>query len=558
MGTVFKKTFTKPLPAGAETFVRKGERLARWKDRRGKTRTALLTVGKNGSERIILESPFYVAKYRDGAGIVQTVTTGCRDEQAARRVLADLERRTELIKAKVMTAGEDAAARHQETRFAEHLEAYIGSLEAAGACHAHRKERRRQLRRLATDCGWRTLADLRRDTVERWLVLQARQGMGARTRNSYLTSALAFGNWAVETSRLLGNPFDRIPKADEKADPRRQRRAMTESELARLLPVARERPLLDALTVRKGPRKGERYAEVRPDVQERLQLLGRERALIYKTLVLTGLRKGELASLAVVNLHLEEDFAFAKLDAADEKNREGNTVPIRDDLADDLRQWLADKLAYLQAEALRTGAPIPARLPPDTPVFRVPHKLCKILNRDLRLAGIPKRDDRGRVLDVHALRHTFGTLLSKGGVAPRTAQAAMRHSKIDLTMTVYTDPKLLDVRGALDALPALPLQGDQAEGETVRATGTDSTLARTLAPTLAPTWCKRKQSKTIPGKREETGTENALPDDIAVSGLPVKTKQPLTSAVSGCLEMGATGLEPVTPSVSSWCSSQLS
>jgi integrase len=85
--------------------------------------------------------------------------------------------------------------------------------------------------------------------------------------------------------------------------------------------------------------------------------------------------------------------------------------------------------------------------------------LERILDRDLRLAGIPKRDDRGRTLDVYALRHTFGTLLSKGGVAPRTAQAAMPHSDIKLTMNVYTDPKLLDVRGALDALPALPLDG---------------------------------------------------------------------------------------------------
>src|SRR5262249_34892317 len=162
VGTVFRKTFTKPLPARAETFTRKGERLARWKDRKGKTRTAPLTVGKDGTERIMLESPFYVAKYRDGAGIVQTVATGSRDEQAARRVLADLERRAELVKAKVMTAGEDAAARHQGTPFAEHLEAYVGSLEAAGACPEHRKERRRQLRRLAADCGWRTLADLQR------------------------------------------------------------------------------------------------------------------------------------------------------------------------------------------------------------------------------------------------------------------------------------------------------------------------------------------------------------------------------------------------------------
>ncbi len=35
MGTVYRKTFTKPVPAGAETFTRKGQRFARWKDRKG-------------------------------------------------------------------------------------------------------------------------------------------------------------------------------------------------------------------------------------------------------------------------------------------------------------------------------------------------------------------------------------------------------------------------------------------------------------------------------------------------------------------------------------------
>ncbi len=39
----------------------------------------------------------------------------------------------------------------------------------------------------------------------------------------------------------------------------------------------------------------------------------------------------------------------------------------------------------------------------------------------------------------------------------------MRHSKIDLTMNVYTDPKLLDVAGAMEALPALPLVGGEAK-----------------------------------------------------------------------------------------------
>ena len=63
----------------------------------------------------------------------------------------------------------------------------------------------------------------------------------------------------------------------------------------------------------------------------------------------------------------------------------------------------------------------------------------------------------------------------KGGVSPRTAQAAMRHSNIDLTMNVYTDPKLLDVQGALDSLPSLDWKKPHSStGRAVmRATGTD-------------------------------------------------------------------------------------
>ena len=48
---------------------------------------------------------------------------------------------------------------------------------------------------------------------------------------------------------MISNPFRGVPKADEKADPRRRRRSMTETELTRLLEVARRRPLAEALTV---------------------------------------------------------------------------------------------------------------------------------------------------------------------------------------------------------------------------------------------------------------------------------------------------------------------
>ena len=99
--------------------------------------------------------------------------------------------------------------------------------------------------------------------------------------------------------------------------------------------------------------------------------------------------------------------------------------------------------------------------------FTVPPGLVRIRDHDLKLAGIPKKDSRGWTVDVHALRHTFGTLLSKDNVAPRTAQDAMQHSSLDLTMNVYTDPKLLDVAGALERLPELGVGATLSAGQDV-------------------------------------------------------------------------------------------
>jgi len=550
MGTVFKKTFTKPLPAGAELFTREGQQFARWKSTKGKTRKALVTASDNGQARIIVESHTYFAKFRDGGRIVRTVATGCRDEQAARSVLGEFERRAELVKAGVMTAGEDAIADHQGTALAAHFDAYGEHLKAKGVTRIHREDMVRYLNRVAADCSFVNLADLDRAALERWLCCQADKSMSARTRNAYQGALVAFCNWCLKSHRLIANPLRGMPKANEKADPRRQRRAMGESELVKLLDVARRRPLADALTVRRGKRKGEAYAKLRDETREALDVRGRERALIYKTLVLTGLRKSELASLTVGKLHLDGPAAFADLDAADEKNRQGSEIMLRDDLAADLGQWLADMLERRQREANALGEPIPAWLPGDTPIFTVPAGLHRILDRDLKRAGIAKRDERGRTLDVHALRTTFGTLLSKGGVTPRTAQAAMRHSDIDLTMNVYTDPKLLDVAGALETLPALPLNGKQgASTEVAKATGTNGLHHSSLAPTLAPTLDKPSVSQSFPAKMTPKRGRGDAGDRLAVSAYSVKRKNPLTSVVNGCLKSGRedSNLRPPEP-----------
>ena len=232
------------------------------------------------------------------------------------------------------------------------------------------------------------------------------------------------------------------------------------------------------------------------------------------------------------NSYLDGPAAFAVLNAADEKNREGSEIAIRGDLAADLRQWLSDRLTRLQAEAIRNGGAIPARLPADTKLFDVPTKLYAILNRDLKLAGIVKRDDRGRVLDVHALRTTFGTLLSKGGVNPRTAQSAMRHSTIDLTMNVYTDPRLLDVHDAVETLPALPLDGGQSIIPNVaRGTGTDDLPLCAVAPAVAPTPDSSSEFGSIAGKRAPVPGRFSELAEIVLNAGNIKRSALLTTAV---------------------------
>ena len=71
----------------------------------------------------------------------------------------------------------------------------------------------------------------------------------------------------------------------------------------------------------------------------------------------------------------------------------------------------------------------------------------------LTAAGISWVDDAGRRADIHCLRHSYGTLLSKGGVSPRETMSLMRHTDLRLTMKVYTDPRIFDLSGAVEKLP---------------------------------------------------------------------------------------------------------
>jgi len=520
MGTVYKQLITRPLPTNAERFSRKGVDYVRYSSK-GKTKSAKLTTGRDGKERILVESATYYAQFRDHAGVVQEVPTGCRDESAANMKLQEFLREDTLIQRGLLTPTESRLSSERTGKTADHLAAYLQSMRASGRSAVHVSDTDQKVTRLIADCEFHRLKDVNRESMEDWLLTRSGQGMAPRTRNAYLQSIRGFLNWCIETSRLNANPLSKVTKADEKVDRRKQRRAMTETELSHLLRVALMRPLAEygRQTVMKdnptGKRSSWEYVPLtfhrledccnrarerlvdNPELVATLELRGRERSLVYKTLVLTGLRCNELRSITVGQVELDTKTPCIELLAADEKNRDGSFIPVRSDLVKELRQWIADVTNTENQSVLlmnQRDAAVESRR-----LFDVPRGLIKILDRDLLAAGIAKVDSRKRSLDVHALRTTFGTMLSKAGVSPRTAQAAMRHSRIDLTMNVYTDPIALDIAGAVESLPSLSTSfletaepmGLRHTGTLGKASGGEPATAgnmgpRTVTPTVTP------------------------------------------------------------------------
>lgn len=379
------------------------------------------------------------------------------DKSAAALLLAEKVKQVELRKAGAADPHEDS----KKQPLVAHLADYELHLRAGGVSAQYRYDTLRRLQTLIRRCGFRSLADISATAVEQFLQDLTDSGRGPSTRNSYVEAARAFLGWCVKRGRLVGDPLATVERLNESVDVRRQRRAMTEDEMRRLLRLAAERPQQERPTIAGKKLDDAGYAR-----------LGRERALIYKAAILTGLRRGELEALRVADLALDREPYTVTVQAARAKNRTTQTVALRPDLAADLRDWLSGE-GRADAKAL---------------VFNVPRRLVKILRRDLQAAGIPYRDAEGRYCDVHAMRHTTATYLARAGVAPRVAQQVMRHSDLRLTMQVYTDPQLLDLAGAVEQLPDIPLGGlpdfPEAAAVALRATGTDSNL---LALPLAQT-----------------------------------------------------------------------
>ncbi len=50
MGSVFRKKVSRPIPKDAQFVERNGKRVARWKGRNGRSKTAPIILSKSGKE----------------------------------------------------------------------------------------------------------------------------------------------------------------------------------------------------------------------------------------------------------------------------------------------------------------------------------------------------------------------------------------------------------------------------------------------------------------------------------------------------------------------------
>jgi integrase len=245
---------------------------------------------------------------------------------------------------------------------------------------------------------------------------QLRDGAGIATSNHYLTAVKGFTRWLARNRRIAADPLAHLERLNAEGDVRRPRRALREDVFLRFVETT-------------GAGKPFR------------RLTGPDRLVLYTLAANTGFRANELASLTPAAFDLQNERPTVTVRAGYSKRRREDEQPLRADVAEMFRQYMA-------------GKPKKQPLWPGT----WPDVAAEMIRVDLAAVGIPYQDDDGRYFDFHAMRGQFISFLAARGVHPKVAQTLARHSTITLTMDYYTHLDVLDVSGALEKLPPAPGQ----------------------------------------------------------------------------------------------------
>jgi integrase len=431
-----------------------------------------ITKDTPGAVRKKSRSPLWWGKYRDANRVLRRVPL-CSNKEAARQMLAKLVTDARLgsvglgdmfevhrARPLICPACESAGNRNDGTPCPcdgpYHLSDYRRTLEARGNVSGHVAKARARVAAILVGMKATWLGDIAAGPVLEWLAERRRRSMSVSTSNGYLTAVKSFTRWLWKDKRLPADPLAHLSRLNAKPHLRHQRRAMIEAEL---------RVLLDAAGTSAIVFRG---------------LTGQDRRMLYATAMGTGFRASELASLSPGSFELNADPRIVRVQAGYTKNRKEAVQPLPADLADALRGYLDGKPAGrpLWPGTWNVAAAEMLRLDLDSGRKAWLENAQNASERERRATDdfLAYRDAAGRVADFHALRHSYVTLLSLSGVAPKLAQELARHSDIRLTMNVYTHAGLYDLAGAVESLPRLL---SATAPEALRATGTDMSAPRT-------------------------------------------------------------------------------
>ncbi len=368
----------------------------------------MATIFKRGRDKGKKNKP-YVIQYTDHEGKRQ-FAKGFTDKALTEQLAAKLENEVLLRKRGMIDPAQERLLGIKQSPIEEHLQAFDRSL--ANNTAKHRRLTMTRVRRVVEGCEFKTLAAMDGEKVVDWLnEFREEEDIGARTYNHYLQAADAFGKWLVLTKRLPGNPLVGMERLNAETDVRHKRRALKPDEFARLVEAARTSGV---------------------EVQG---YDGEMRARIYQISYLTGLRRGELASLTPSSFQMEASPPTLTVEAKSSKHRRKDTLPMHPELVILVRGWIAG-------------------LAPDDPLFPnlAWRKTYTMVQKDLERAGIPYETPEG-LADFHAAgRHSHITGLVRSGASIMEAKELARHADIRQTAK-YTHIGMEDRAEALAALP---------------------------------------------------------------------------------------------------------
>jgi integrase/recombinase XerD len=458
MPSVFRRSKTKPLPAGAKVVERKGGPVAEWLDARGNRRSAPLTEDRAG---IRIEAASWTVQYVDEHGHPQRLAGG-RDYDAAMQLGREYERRAMQRREGLIDPAQERHAKAARQPIADHAAAYVAFLAAGERTAKHVQATERYLAAIFARCGMERLSDLRAPAVLS-AVAAIRQGVplgekkqrpaSLSTCNAVLRAMKGFSRWLQRQRLTAEDALLGLEMFNAATDRRHIRRELSAAEVQRLLDVAERRTL---------PENG---------------APGPTRAMCYRVAAATGFRASELRSLTRESFDLEASPPTCTVEAAYSKRRRRDVQPLPEALVEPLRAWLSGfepGRRVFEGIALDTARMLRADLAAARAEWLDEAGSEAERQERERADFLLYADHRGHVSDFHSLRVLYISRVVAGGASVKVAQSLARHSTPELTFNVYARTGLHDVAGAVEGLGDLlsPKQ-PQPEAQRMRATGTD-------------------------------------------------------------------------------------